>query len=153
MDSPTDLSRYEAHLSEFHRALGEIESGRKQSHWMWWVFPQVAGLGITQTSRTYAIGSVAEAQAFLLHPALGEAYRQIVAAVWHQVVEAGVTVRALFGSPDDLKLVSSLTCSRPPPSSFRIQLPTSSPLPARPTTSSGSRINRDSRGAPRPSGS
>ena len=108
MDDRADLSRYEAHLNDFDRALAEIEAGRKRSHWMWYVFPQVAGLGITGTSRIYAIGSVAEAEAFLLHPALGAAYRRIVDAVWHQVVEEGVTVRALFGYPDDLKLVSSL---------------------------------------------
>lgn len=109
MENPTDLSRFEAHQNDFDRALGEIENGRKRSHWMWYVFPQVAGLGISETSRIYAIGSVAEAEAFMLHPALGPAYRQIVDAVWHQVVEVGVTVYALFGSPDDAKLVSSLT--------------------------------------------
>ena len=109
MKNPTDLSRCEAHQYDFDRAFGEIENGRKRSHWMWYVFPQVAGLGISETSRIYAIGSVAEAEAFMLHPALGPAYRQIVDAVWHQVVEEGVTVHALFGSPDDAKLVSSLT--------------------------------------------
>ena len=109
MEEPADLSRFEAHQKEFDQALGEVESGRKRSHWMWYVFPQVAGLGITPTSRTYAIRTVAEAEAFILHPVLGPAYRRIVDAVWHQVVEEGVTVGALFGSPDDLKLVSSLT--------------------------------------------
>jgi uncharacterized protein (DUF1810 family) len=109
MEGAADLSRFEAHQNDFDRALVEIESGGKRSHWMWYVFPQVAGLGITGTSRIYAIATVAEAEAFLLHPALGPAYRRNVDAVWHQVVEAGVTVRALFGTPDDLKLVSSLT--------------------------------------------
>jgi uncharacterized protein (DUF1810 family) len=109
MENPTDLSRFEAHQNDFDRAVSEIETGRKRSHWMWYIFPQVAGLGISHTSRIYAIESVAEAEAFMLHPTLGPAYRHIVDAVWHQVVEEEVTVSALFGSPDDAKLVSSLT--------------------------------------------
>ena len=109
MNEPLDLSRFETHRNDFDRALGEIESGRKRSHWMWFVFPQVSGLGNSEMSRVYAIGSIDEAEAFLLHPVLGSSYRKIVDAVWEQVVNRGVTVRALFGSPDDAKLVSSLT--------------------------------------------
>ncbi len=106
----TPLSRFvEAHGDDFDGALGEIEAGRKRSHWMWYIFPQVTGLGESPMSRRYAIDSVDEAKAFLMHPALGHNYRRIVAAVWHQVVERGVAIHALFGSPDDAKLVSSLT--------------------------------------------
>jgi uncharacterized protein (DUF1810 family) len=105
-----DLQRFiDAQRDSFERALDEIETGRKTSHWMWFVFPQVSGLGLSATSRRYAIGGVEEAKAFLTHAVLGARYRRIVDAVWQQVVERGVTVRELFGSPDDAKLVSSLT--------------------------------------------
>jgi uncharacterized protein (DUF1810 family) len=104
-----DLQRFiDAQHDSFDRALGEIEAGRKDSHWMWYVFPQVSGLGFSPKSKRYAIGSVEEARAFLAHPVLGERYRRLADAVWHQVVERGVTIRDLFGSPDDAKLVSSL---------------------------------------------
>lgn len=76
---------------------------------MWYVFPQVAGLGLSAMSQRYAIRSVDEAEAFLSHAVLGPNYRRIVNAVRHQVVDKGVTVHAMFGSPDDAKLVSSLT--------------------------------------------
>ncbi|MEP7201003.1 MAG: DUF1810 family protein [Ilumatobacteraceae bacterium] len=105
-----DVERFvDAQHDDFARALGEIEAGRKQSHWMWYVFPQVTGLGASGMSIHYAIGIVAEAGAFLAHPVLGPRYRQMVNAVWHQVVEGGTTIHNLFGSPDDAKLVSSLT--------------------------------------------
>ncbi len=105
-----DLQRFiDAQRDTFDHALGEIEEGRKTTHWMWFVFPQVAGLGLSPTSVRYAIRSVAEAKAFMDHPILGERYRRVVDAVWTQVVERGVTVHDLFGSPDDAKLVSSLT--------------------------------------------
>ena len=106
----TGLGRFvEAHEDDFDRALGEIEAGRKRSHWMWYILPQVDGLGASAISRRYAIESVSEAEAFLLHPVLGEHYCRIIDAVWRQVVEQGVTIHQLFGSPDDVKLVSSLT--------------------------------------------
>lgn len=105
-----DLQRFiDGQHNSFDRALGEIEAGRKCSHWMWYVFPQVSGLGFSPTSRQYAIDSLQEAKAFLEHPVLGVRYRQVVDAVWNQVVELGATVHDLFGSPDDAKLVSSLT--------------------------------------------
>jgi uncharacterized protein (DUF1810 family) len=105
-----DLDRFlDAQRGSFARALDEIVAGRKQSHWMWYVFPQVAGLGLSSRSRRYAINNVAEADALLAHPVLGNRYRHIVDAVWHQVVDNGVTIHQLFGSPDDVKVVSSLT--------------------------------------------
>jgi uncharacterized protein (DUF1810 family) len=105
-----DLQRFiDAQHSGVDRAFGEIEAGRKASHWMWYVFPQVSGLGRSPTSRRYAIESVEEATAFLAHPVLGPRYRRMVDAVWQQVVESGVAISDLFGSSDDAKLVSSLT--------------------------------------------
>jgi uncharacterized protein (DUF1810 family) len=105
-----DLTRFvNAQSDDFERALEEIEAGRKRTHWMWYVFPQVAGLGASATSTKYAIENIEEAEAFLTHPVLGADYRRIVDAVWRQVVGRGVTIAELFGSPDDAKLVSSLT--------------------------------------------
>jgi uncharacterized protein (DUF1810 family) len=105
-----DLQRFiDAQHGSVDRALSEIEAGHKTSHWMWYVFPQVRGLGLSPTAQRYAIATVEEAKAFLEHPVLGPRYRRMVDAVWHQVVESGVTIRDLFGSPDDAKLVSSLT--------------------------------------------
>jgi uncharacterized protein (DUF1810 family) len=108
--SEIDLDRFvDVQHNDFELALGEIEDGRKRSHWMWYIFPQVIGLGASGMSRRYAINSVAEAKAFLVHPVLGDRYRRIVDAVWSQVVERDTPVHELFGSPDDAKLVSSLT--------------------------------------------
>ena len=91
------------------RALGEIDAGRKRSHWMWYLFPQIRGLGSSPNAQHYAMPDRAEAEAFLTDPALGPAYGRLVNAVWQQVVNNGVSVQALFGRPDDEKLVSSLT--------------------------------------------
>jgi uncharacterized protein (DUF1810 family) len=105
-----DLERFlYGYRLDFDQALSEINGGRKRSHWMWFMFPQIAGLGSSPTATAYAIRNRAEATAFLQDPTLGPAYRQLVDAVWRQVVERGVTVRNLFGRPDDQKLVSSLT--------------------------------------------
>jgi len=110
MTSACDLERFRAgYRDDFVTALAEISRGRKRSHWMWFIFPQVAGLGSSPTAAQYAIGSRSEAEAFLRDPTLGPSYRQLVEAVWQQVVGNGVSVRALFGRPDDQKLVSSLT--------------------------------------------
>src|SRR5262245_37747941 len=71
-DDPHDLSRFlRAQEDDYERALSEIGRGRKQSHWMWYIFPQLDGLGFSSTSRRYAIKSVAEAKAYLSHPVLG----------------------------------------------------------------------------------
>jgi uncharacterized protein (DUF1810 family) len=108
-----DLARFvEAHQSDLNRALAEIEAGHKRTHWMWYVFPQVAGLGTSVMSVKYAISGAGEAVAFLEHPLLGGNYRRLVTAVWTQVVRRGAGIHAIFGSPDDAKLVSSLTLFR-----------------------------------------
>ena len=104
-----DLSRFLEVHDDHERALDELRAGRKRTHWMWYVFPQAAGLGQSSMSRRYAITSIDEATAYLTHPVLGPGYVELVDEVWHQVVELGVRVRDLFGSPDDAKLVSSLT--------------------------------------------
>ena len=104
-----DVSRFvEAQRTEFDPALREIEAGRKRSHWIWYVFPQIAGLGSSPMAERYAITSAAEARAFLDHPMLGANYRRIVTAVGEQV-RAGNSLDRLLGRPDDAKVVSSLT--------------------------------------------
>jgi uncharacterized protein (DUF1810 family) len=103
---PYDLARF-VHAQEgvYDEALAEIRSGRKRSHWMWFIFPQVAGLGSSPASQHYAITSLAEARAYLAHPLLGP---RVVACAEALLVQ-GRTGREVFGSPDDLKLRSCAT--------------------------------------------
>jgi uncharacterized protein (DUF1810 family) len=90
----------------YGRALAELRAGEKLSHWMWFVFPQLAGLGSSAMAQRYAIASKDEAAAYLAHPVLGQRLRDCVAAV--NAVE-GRTAHAIFGSPDDWKFRSCLT--------------------------------------------
>ncbi len=92
--------------SVYDRALNELRAGRKRSHWMWFVFPQLAGLGSSPMARTYAIASRAEAAAYLAHPLLGPRLRASIAAV---LAVEGRSAHEIFGSPDDLKFRSCLT--------------------------------------------
>lgn len=102
-----DLKRFlEAQENDFATALAEIRRGRKQSHWMWYIFPQIAGLGFSSTSKFYAIKDRSEAQNYLAHPVLGERLVEISNALLE--VE-GKTANQIFGSPDDVKLKSSMT--------------------------------------------
>jgi uncharacterized protein (DUF1810 family) len=87
-------------------ALGEIRRGAKRSHWMWFIFPQIAGLGSSPMARRYAIGSLDEAQAYLEHPVLGPRYRQCLAALQDL---GDTTADTIFGGIDAIKLRSSLT--------------------------------------------
>ncbi|GAB2791292.1 DUF1810 domain-containing protein [Rhabdobacter roseus] len=87
-------------------ALQEIKNGRKRSHWMWFVFPQVVGLGQTETSRYYGIQSREEALRYLHHPVLGKRLVEISEAL---LTVENKTASAIFGYPDDLKLKSSMT--------------------------------------------
>ena len=107
MDDPYDLARFvRAQERDYGQALSEIRRGQKQSHWMWYVFPQFHGLGFSPTSRRYAIKSVAEAEAYLRHPILGPRLVEIAE------VAAGIEGRSafqVFGSPDDMKLRSCAT--------------------------------------------
>jgi len=90
----------------YAHALAELRAGAKRTHWMWFVFPQLAGLGFSAMAQRYAIADLEEAKAYLAHPVLGPRLRDCVAAV--NAVE-GRTAREVMGSPDDLKLRSSLT--------------------------------------------
>ena len=107
MPDQFDLRRFvDAQEEDYDRALREIREGRKQSHWMWYVFPQFAGLGMSATSQHYAIGSLAEASAYLAHPVLGPRLLECANAVLALRDRSALEV---FGSPDDLKLRSSAT--------------------------------------------
>ena len=104
---PYDLQRFiTAQDPVFAQVLGELRAGHKQSHWMWFVFPQIAGLGRSSTARYYAIRSSEEAAAFLVHPLLGSRLEQCACEV--EAIE-GRTAREIFGSIDALKLHSSMT--------------------------------------------
>jgi uncharacterized protein (DUF1810 family) len=104
---PYDLSRFvRAQEDDVEQALSEISSGRKRSHWMWYIFPQYDGLGFSSTSRRYSIKSVAEAEAYLRHPVLGPRLVECAEAVMR--VE-GRSVLEIFDSPDNLKLRSCAT--------------------------------------------
>ena len=104
---PYDLARFvRAQESDYDQAMSEIRAGRKRSHWMWYIFPQFDGLGVSSTSRQYSIKSVAEAEGYLRHPVLGPRLLESVQAVLD--VE-GRSALEVFGSPDDMKLRSCAT--------------------------------------------
>jgi uncharacterized protein (DUF1810 family) len=90
----------------FEDACAELREGRKQSHWMWFIFPQIEGLGRSETARTFAISSREEAEAYLEHPVLGTRLRECTRLV--NRVE-GRSAEEIFGQPDDLKFRSSMT--------------------------------------------
>jgi uncharacterized protein (DUF1810 family) len=101
------LTRFvEAQKEVYDRALSEIRSGRKTSHWMWFIFPQFAGLGASETSRFYAIKSTDEAREYLQHPLLG---RRLIECAEAVLSNRGVSAHDIFGSPDDMKLKSCMT--------------------------------------------
>lgn len=118
-DDPYLLSRFVlAQQEDFAQALSEIRSGKKRTHWMWYVFPQFDGLAFSSTSKHYAIKSVEEAKAYLNHPVLGPRLLQCAEAVV-RIEDRSAT--EIFGSPDDLKLKSCATlfaCVMPPGSVF-----------------------------------
>jgi uncharacterized protein (DUF1810 family) len=102
-----DLSRFvEAQERAWPAALAELRAGRKQIHWMWFVFPQIAGLGASPMAVHYSIGSEEEARAYLAHPLLGARLREGVTAM---LVHRGLSAEAILGGIDALKLRSSLT--------------------------------------------
>lgn len=118
-EDPYGLARFvQAQEGSYERALAEIRGGRKRSHWMWYIFPQLAGLGFSSTAQRYAITSLGEAQAYLAHPILGP--RLLACAEAALGVEER-SAHEIFGSPDDLKLRSCATlfaCVSPPDSPF-----------------------------------
>lgn len=104
---PFDLARFvTAQAGVFDRAVMELRAGRKRTHWMWFIFPQLRGLGHSATAQHYGIASLAEASAYVEHPILGPRLEAAVAAV-HE--SGAADLNALFGSPDDLKFCSSMT--------------------------------------------
>jgi uncharacterized protein (DUF1810 family) len=106
-DDPHDLARFvEAQARDYNQALAEIKAGRKRSHWIWYVFPQIDGLGFSSMSRRYAIKSVDEARAYLAHPVLGPRLVEICDAA---LAVEGKSAYEIFGSPDDMKLKSCAT--------------------------------------------
>ena len=90
----------------YQRALAEIRAGQKQSHWMWFIFPQVAGLGRSAMAQEYAISSAAEARAYLAHPVLGPRLAECAAAL---LTAEGKSAEDIFGPVDAMKLRSSIT--------------------------------------------
>lgn len=106
-NDPHDLQRFvEAQEPVIEDVKEELRSGRKRTHWMWYVFPQMEGLGRSQTAQRYAISSREEAEAYLAHPVLGPRLRECTELV--NAVE-GCSANEIFGSPDDLKFRSSMT--------------------------------------------
>jgi len=101
------LDRFvEAQAPVYDQALAELRAGQKQSHWMWFVFPQMVGLGQSATSRAYAIQSLDEARGYLAHPVLGTRLRECCQAVMNV---RGKSARDIFGAPDDQKFQSCLS--------------------------------------------
>jgi uncharacterized protein (DUF1810 family) len=104
---PDALDRFvEAQAPVYATALAEIRRGAKRSHWMWFIFPQLAGLGRSETAKFFGIRSIEEARAYLAHPLLGKRYFECVAALQDLVASDPV---AVFGAIDAMKLKSSLT--------------------------------------------
>jgi len=104
---PFDLSRFLAAQDPIYPgALSEIRSGRKRTHWMWFVFPQAIGLGTSHTAQHYAIRSMDEARAYLAHPTLGHRLRECTETLLRA---RGKSASEIFGHPDDVKLRSSMT--------------------------------------------
>ncbi len=108
----SDTKQYEldrfvaAQKRDFDTALKEIMQGQKRSHWIWYIFPQVAGLGQSSMAKKYAIGSKAEAAAYLEHEVLGPRLKQCAAALLEHTDKS---ITAIMGHPDDMKLKSSMT--------------------------------------------
>jgi uncharacterized protein (DUF1810 family) len=104
---PYDLDRFvRAQEPSYEQALSEIRAGRKRSHWMWYIFPQLAGLGRSPASQEYSIRTLAEAEAYLRHPVLGPRLAECAGAV---LAVEGRVAHEIFGSPDDRKLRSCAT--------------------------------------------
>lgn len=102
-----DLDRFvDAQAGTYDRALGELRAGRKTSHWMWWVFPQVAGLGMSATSKAYEIADLEEARAYLRHDVLGPRLLECCRAL---LALEDVSAERVLGSVDAMKLRSSMT--------------------------------------------
>ena len=107
MDTDYDLQRFvDAQRDVYATALAELRAGRKRSHWMWFIFPQLEGLGRSEMARRYAIRSADEAAAYLAHPVLGKRLRECASAV---AMHEECDVDEIFGDPDNMKFHSSMT--------------------------------------------
>jgi uncharacterized protein (DUF1810 family) len=107
MDDPFNLGRFvTAQNPIYYRVLSELAAGRKRGHWMWFVFPQIQGLGRSEMAIRYSISNVEEARAYLRHQILGPRLRECTATVLNSHAASIIEV---FGSPDDLKFRSSMT--------------------------------------------
>jgi len=118
LSDPFNLRRFleaQDRADSYQRALGELRAGRKYSHWIWWIFPQLAGLGHSVISREYAITSLDEARAYLAHPVLGPRLRE---CTWAMNSHIGPSAVDILGHTDAMKFRSSMTLfSRADPSS------------------------------------
>ena len=104
---PFDLQRFvDAQAGVHAHALEELRAGAKRTHWMWFVFPQIQGLGASAMAQRYAIGGLDEARAYLAHPVLGPRLLECTQAM---LGHHGRSAREILGAPDDLKLRSSMT--------------------------------------------
>lgn len=104
---PFDLNRFvAAQAGTYETALREITGGRKASHWMWFIFPQLSGLGRSPMAQHYGLASLEEARAYLDHPLLSTRLRQCIEALCHL---QHLSAHDIFGSPDDMKFHSSMT--------------------------------------------
>ena len=107
MATENNLKRFlDAQEPSYAMALSEINRGRKETHWMWFIFPQIQGLGLSETSKFYAIKNLREALAFLNHPVLGT---RLVKISNELLKLESNNANRIFGSPDDMKLKSSMT--------------------------------------------
>lgn len=107
METAYDLNRFlDAQENNFNEALSEIKNAKKQSHWMWFIFPQIAGLGFSHYSVHYAIQNIEEAALYLQHPILG---KRLIEISKELLKINGKTANETFGKPDDLKLKSCMT--------------------------------------------
>jgi uncharacterized protein (DUF1810 family) len=107
MSDPYRLQRFvDAQQPVYDTARGELAAGRKRSHWMWFIFPQIAGLGHSETAQRFAVSSLQEARAYLAHPLLGPRLHECAQLAAHA---EGDDANAVFGHPDDLKFHSSMT--------------------------------------------
>jgi uncharacterized protein (DUF1810 family) len=107
LSDPHDLERFvRAQAGVYETALAELRAGRKRSHWMWFIFPQIAGLGLSDMARRYAIASLDEARAYLAHPVLGP---RLLACVEAMLAHDGASATTILGGIDAVKLRSSMT--------------------------------------------
>ncbi len=107
MTTTQELQRFvDAQQRDYDIALAEIKQGKKKSHWMWYIFPQIQGLGFSETSRFYALRDKSEAAAFVKHPVLGT---RLIRICQELLVLQSKNASNIFGYPDDLKLKSSMT--------------------------------------------